>query len=75
MVDKHITGNGSDDFTAKSASERLACPCCGSRLSLRKTNGSPALEMSYTYACLLCCCHCQAADQVVLRDYEDGKHW
>ena len=44
MVDKHITGNGSDDFTAKSASERLACPCCGSRLSLRKTNGSPALE-------------------------------
>jgi hypothetical protein len=39
---EHPAGNGAGDLS--SARTGFACPCCGSRLALRKTNGTAVLE-------------------------------
>src|ERR1700721_262426 len=37
-------GNGSDHSFSAQAQETLACPCCGSRLTLRKNGHAAVLE-------------------------------
>jgi uncharacterized protein len=37
-------GNGAGDFSSPQGFGGLACPCCGSRLVMRKSNGAAALE-------------------------------
>jgi hypothetical protein len=39
---EHAAGNGAGDLS--SARTGFACPCCGSRLALRKSNGTAVLE-------------------------------
>jgi uncharacterized protein len=36
-------GDGAGDFSSLQGSGGLACPCCGSRLAIRKSNGAAAL--------------------------------
>ena len=40
----HTNGNGSNDSFSGQAGATLACPCCGSRLTLRKNSHAAVLE-------------------------------
>jgi hypothetical protein len=45
MGDQHASGNGAGDPSRQAAGNRFACPCCGSRLELKKTNGATAFAV------------------------------
>jgi predicted metal-dependent TIM-barrel fold hydrolase len=45
MADQHASGNGSGDPSRQTTGNRFACPCCGSRLELTKTNGAAAFAV------------------------------
>jgi predicted metal-dependent TIM-barrel fold hydrolase len=45
MTAQHTSGNGSSDPSRQTAGTRFACPCCGSRLELKKTTGSTAFAV------------------------------
>jgi len=44
MADR-AAGNGAGDFSAEWSDAASACPCCGARLRLTKTNGSATVEL------------------------------
>ena len=45
MADR-AAGNGAGEFAASSGDAPIACPCCGARLRLTKTNGSAVVEVA-----------------------------